>query len=162
MTNKEVARVLYRIAALMEFSDENPFKVRSYRMAAETAESLTKPLSELAEEGGAARLKDLPGIGDAISQKILEILSTGTCDYFEELKKVTPESVLDLTRVDAIGPKMAHLLYQQFHVSSLTELAAFVESGGLARVPRLGPKMEERIRTSLQKLADQDTGELRM
>ena len=57
MTNKEVARVLYRIAALMEFSDENPFKVRSYRMAAETAESLTKPLSELAEEGGAARLK---------------------------------------------------------------------------------------------------------
>ena len=128
MTNKEVARIFYRIAALMEFTDENPFKVRSYRMAAETADNLSKPLSELAGEGGVARLRDLPGIGDAISQKIVEILATGTCEYYEELKKVTPESVLDLTRVDAIGPKMAHLLYQQFHVSSLTELARATSS----------------------------------
>ena len=161
MTNKEVAVILYKIAGLMEFNDENPFKVRSYHMAAETADSLSKPFSELVDEGGVERLKELPGIGDAISQKILEILSTGTCEYFEELKKVTPETVLDLTRVDAIGPKMAHLLYQQFHISSLTELASFAEAGGLATVPRLGPKMQERIRASLHKLANMDTGELR-
>lgn len=152
MTNQEIATIFRRIAELMELREDNPFKIRSYRAAAEMIEELPTPLAEMAAEGGAARLRELPGVGEAISKKIIEMLETGTCQLYEELKAEIPETVLDLAQVEGIGQKTAQILYRQFKITNLDDLAKFVEGGGLASVPRLGEKAQARIRASLNKL----------
>ena len=103
MTNPEVAEKLERIADLMEIQKGDPFKIRSYRMAAETVISLQTPLSELVAEGGAAELKKLPGIGDAISKRIFDLMETGTTQVYEDLRKETPETLLDLLKISESG-----------------------------------------------------------
>src|ERR1044072_2735964 len=84
--NSDIAGVFGRTADLLEFKDENPFKLRSYRMAAETIGELQTPLAEMAARGGAAELQQIPGIGKSISGQIIEILQTGTSTFFESLK----------------------------------------------------------------------------
>jgi DNA polymerase (family X) len=151
MTNPEVAEILERIADLMEIQKGDPFKIRSYRTAADTVISLQTPLSELATAGGAAELKKLPGIGDAISKRIFDLLETGTTQVYEDLKKETPETLLDLLKIGGIGLKTLEVLHREFKVSSLDDLAVFVAGGGLANVPRLGEKTRTRIKHALEK-----------
>jgi DNA polymerase (family X) len=152
MTNREIADVFRRLADLLELRDENPFKVRSYRMAAETIEDTPTLLLELIASGGEARLRELPGIGEAISKKIVELLDTGTFRLYEEVKAEIPETVLDLLKVEGIGSKTLQILYRQFQITSLEDFAKFVEGGGLNSVPRLSEKAKLRIRASLNQL----------
>jgi DNA polymerase (family X) len=153
--NAEVARVLQRIADMLEFKNENPFKFRSYQMAAETIAAMATPVTELVERGGAQELQKIPGIGKTISSQILEIINDGKSSYFEELITDMPASVLDLRRVSGIGLKTAQLLYHDFGIKSLDELKSFAEGGGLASVPGVGEKTVARIRASLERLSDE-------
>jgi DNA polymerase (family 10) len=152
--NGQVAHVLQQIADMLEFKNENPFKLRSYQMAAETVGSMGTPISEIAERGGAVELQKIPGIGKTISAQILEIVQTGKSAYFEELTQDVPATVLDLRRVSGIGLKTAQLLYRDFGTKSLEELKSLVESGGLASVPGLGDKTLSRIAKSLVRLLE--------
>jgi DNA polymerase (family X) len=152
MTNQEIANVFRRLADLMELRDDNAFKLRAYRNAAELIEDFHTPLADLAATGGAARLRELPGIGEAISQKIIDLLDTGTFKAYEEIKREIPETVLDLLKVEGVGMKLAQLLYRQFQIANLPDFAKFVAGGGLNSVPRLGEKGQQRIRASLQTL----------
>lgn len=153
--NAEVARVLQQIAEMLEFKNENPFKFRSYQMAAETIGSMATPVAELVERGGADELQKIPGIGKTISSQILETIREGKSSYFEELTKDTPASVLDLRRVSGIGLKTAQLLYRDFGIKSLNELKTLAEGGGLASVPGVGEKTVGRIKASLARLSDE-------
>jgi len=152
MTNQEIADVFRRLADLMELGEDNPFKIRAYRAAAETIEDTTTPLAEMVSEGGVARLRELPGVGEAISRKIVELLETGTFKAYEEIKAKIPETTLDLLRVEGIGLKTLQLLYQRFQITNLDDFAKFVEGGGLGSVGRLGEKTQDRIRASLKEL----------
>jgi DNA polymerase (family 10) len=150
--NAEVARVLQQIADMLEFKNENPFKFRSYQMAAETIGSMGTPVTEIVSRGGAGELQKIPGIGKTISTQILEILQTGKSSYLEELTRDVPETVLDLRRVSGIGLKTAQLLYRDFGINSLDQLKSFAESGGLASVPGLGEKTAIRVKSSLARI----------
>jgi DNA polymerase (family X) len=152
MTNQEISLVFRRLADLLELRDDNPFKIRSYRNAAETIEDMTVPLAQLAREGGSEGLRQLPGIGEAISKKIIELLETGTFKSYQEVTAEIPETVLDLLQIEGIGLKTLQLLYRQFHITNLKDFSRFVEGGGLHSVPRLGEKSQERIRGSLRQL----------
>lgn len=152
MTNGEIANVFRRLADLMELRDDNAFKLRAYRNAADLIEDFQTPLADLVAQGGAARLRELPGIGEAISQKIIDLLDTGTFKAYEEIKREIPETVLDLLKVEGVGMKLAQLLYRQFQITNLPDFAKFVAGGGLNSVPRLGEKGQQRIRASLQTL----------
>jgi len=155
--NAEVARVLQQIADILEFKNENPFKLRSYQMAAETIGSMGTPIAEIAE-GGASELQKIPGIGKTISGQILEIVQTGKSQYFEELTRDVPATVLDLRRVSGVGLKTAQLLYRDHGVKSLEELKELAEGGGLTSIPGLGEKTLARITKSLARLLDNPAG----
>src|SRR5215203_5193724 len=149
MDNKEIARRFYRLAALMEVRGDDPFRLRSYRNAAEAIEVWPTSLKEIADKDGVAGLQEIPGVGKAIAGKVLELLEKGSFDAWDRLVAETPESVLDLTEISGIGPKTAALLHQRFKVSSLADLKTFVASGGLDLVDGIGPKTAERIKEAL-------------
>ena len=149
MNNDEIARRFERLALLMEIRGEDKFRVRSYRNAAEVIETWPTALAEIAREDGLKGLQSLPGVGKAISSKIVELLARGTFEAYERLTAETPETVLDLLEVEGVGLKTAATLYQQFKVSSLEDLRQFVEGGGLDLVDGVGEKSAERIRRSV-------------
>ena len=149
MDNKEIARRFYRLAALMEVRGDDPFRLRSYRNAAEAIEVWPTSLKEIAEKDGLVGLQEIPGVGKAIAGKVTDLLNKGTFDAWERLTAETPETVLDLLEIPGIGPKTAALLHQRFKVSSLDDLKKFVASGGLDMVDGIGPKTAERIKEAL-------------
>jgi len=147
--NQAIAQRFYRLAALMDIRGDDPFRLRSYRNAAEALETWPKPLKQIAAEQGIEGLQAIPGVGKAIAGKIIEILDRGTFDAWERIVAETPETVLDLLEIPGIGPKTAAMLHQKFKVSSIAELKKFVKGGGLEMVDGIGPKTAERIRESL-------------
>jgi len=152
MDNEAIARRFYRLAALMEIRGDDPFRLRSYRNAAEALETWPTPLKQIAKDEGIAGLQSIPGVGKAIAGKIIELLEHGTFDAWERLTAETPETVLDLLELPGVGPKTAAMLHQKFKVSSLKELKKFVAGGGLDMVDGIGPKTAERIKESLELL----------
>jgi DNA polymerase (family 10) len=153
MDNAEIARRFNRMASLMEIRGEDPFRIRSYRMAAEAIETWPTQLKSVARKEGAAGLQEIPGVGKAIAGKILELMDRGTFDAWERLTAETPETVLDLLELPGIGPKTAATFHQKFKISSLDELRKFVAGSGLEMVDGIGPKTAERIRASLSRTA---------
>jgi DNA polymerase (family 10) len=149
MDNETIARRFHRLAALMDIRGDDPFRLRSYRNAAEALETWPTPLQKIAADEGIAGLQAIPGVGKAIAGKILELLDRGTFDAWERIVAETPESVLDLLDLPGIGPKTAATLHQKFKVSSLPELKKFVAGGGLDLVDGIGAKTAERIKESL-------------
>jgi DNA polymerase (family 10) len=133
----------------MDIRGDDPFRLRSYRNAAEAIETWPTPMQKIATEQGIAGLQSVPGVGKAIAGKILELLDRGTFDAWERIIKETPESVLDLLEIPGIGPKTAAMLHQKYKISSLAALRKFVEGGGLELVDGIGPKTAERIKESL-------------
>lgn len=152
MNNEAIARRFYRLAALMEIRGDDPFRLRSYRNAAEALETWPTPLKQIAKDEGIAGLQSIPGVGKAIAGKIIELLERGTFDAWEKITAKTPETVLDLLELPGVGPKTAAMLHQKFKVSSLKELKKFVAGGGLDIVDGIGPKTAERIKESLELL----------
>ena len=149
MNNEAIARKFHRLAALMEIRGDDPFRLRSYRNAAEAIEVWPTPLKEIAEAEGVAGLQTIPGVGKAIAGKVIELLERGTFDAWDRLVAETPETILDLIELPGIGPKTAALLHKKYNVSSRDELKKFVEGGGLENVEGIGPKTAERIKEAL-------------
>lgn len=152
MDNEAIAERFNRLANLMEIRGDDHYRIRSYRNAAEVIETWPTPLKRIAAEEGIKGLQTLPGVGKAISGKIVELIEKGTFDAWEKLLAETPETALDLMRVSGIGIKTAATLHQQFKIASLDDLKQFVAGGGLEMVDGIGEKSIERIRESLTRL----------
>ncbi len=151
MNNEELAQRFYRLADLMEIRGDDMFRVRSYRNAAETIETWPTALSKITTDEGVKGLQTLPGIGKAISGKIMELHQKGTFDAWVKLTAQTPATVLDLLEVDGIGIKTAATLHQKFKIASIEDLRKFVAGGGLDMVDGVGEKTAERIRKSIER-----------
>ncbi len=152
MDNEAIAERFNRLANLMEIRGDDRYRIRSYRNAAETIETWPTPLKKIAEEEGVKGLQTIPGVGKAISSKIVELLERGTFDAWEKLTAETPATTLDLLRVSGIGLKTAATLHQKFKITSLDDLRQFVAGGGLELVDGIGEKSAERIKASLKNL----------
>ena len=150
MDNEAIAERFMRLTTLMEIRGDDPFRILSYRNAAEMIESWPTPLKTIAAEQGAKGLQTLPGVGKAISGKIMELLEKGTFDAWEKLTAETPETTLDLLKVGGIGPRTAATLHRQFKIASLDDLKEFAAGGGLELVDGIGERIAERIKDSLE------------
>jgi DNA polymerase (family 10) len=154
MDNEAIAERFNRLADLMEIRGDDAFRIRSYRNAADMIETWPTPMKEIAREGGVKGLQEIPGVGKAISGKIVELVEKGTFDAWEKLTAETPETVLDLLKVSGIGRKTAAVLHQKFKIASIDDLKKFVAGGGLELVDGIGEKSAERIKRSL-KISDE-------
>ena len=88
MKNSAIAKVFQEIADLLKLKGDNPFKIRAYQKASRTIESLPVELEQVMKEG---KLREIPGIGDAIAKKITELLTTGHLEFYEKLRAEFPE-----------------------------------------------------------------------
>jgi DNA polymerase (family X) len=152
MTNESIAQRFSRLADLLEIKGDDAFRIRSYRNAALTIEGWPTPLKEIAADEGLKGLQTIPGVGKAISAKIIELLQTGTFEAWERTAREVPPSVLDLLQISGVGIKTAATLFQKFKVSSIYDLKLFAEGGGLDLVDGLGEKNAARILESVRRL----------
>lgn len=144
MSNEAIAQQFLELADLTEFVGDSPFKARAYRQAAQLLESLQTPLESLAE-GGREALAALPGVGDAIADKILAYIQTGAIPKREQLLQTVPAGVLEVMAVPGIGAKTARLLYERLGVHDLTSLRNALTSGAVDRLPHFSPRKRERL-----------------
>ena len=147
MKNSEVARVFEDIAGLLELKGENVFKIRAYQKAAYSIEHLPEEIDRLAAEG---RLKEIPGVGDAIAKKITELTTTGRLKFYEDLKAEFPEGVSTLLDIPGIGTKTARRLAEELGVRTVDDLEEAISSGRVAQLSRMGEKTAENILQAIQ------------
>jgi DNA polymerase (family 10) len=149
MKNNEVANVFQDIADFLEMKGEIPFKVRAYQKAVRSIEHLPVELEQLMKEG---KLREVPGVGEAIAKKITELLTTGRLEYYDKLRAEFPEGVISLLDIPGIGPKTAVKLSTELGIRSVEELETAILEGRVARLFRFGDKAAENILRHLQSL----------
>src|ERR1700743_3576788 len=102
MDKAGITDILEDIAVLLEVKGENPFKARAYSNAARTLDNYEGEIEPLVSEN---RLGELPGLGDALQQKITELVKTGKLEYYENLRASVPAGLLEMMEIPALGPK---------------------------------------------------------
>jgi DNA polymerase (family 10) len=142
MDKAQVAEVLSGIATLLELKGENPFKSRAYINAARTIESLEEPLDKLIAE---ERLDNIEGIGDALRQKITELVTTGRLVYYEQLKSSTPPGLVAMLEIPGVGPKKIKALHDKLGIETIEQLEEACKEGKVAGLPGFGEKTQTNI-----------------
>jgi len=142
MDNRGIAEVLQTIGSILEIKDENPFKVRAYLNAARALSGLTEDVGKLLREN---RLREIPGIGAAIEEKISQLVTTGRLEYHEELCREVPKGVLELLRVPSLGAKKARVLWKDLGITSLDALKQACEENKLLTLKGFGEKTQQKI-----------------
>jgi len=138
----KVVSIFKEMADLLSIKGENPFRVRAYEKAAQALEHLPGDLEDLYNHD---KLKDIPGIGKGMLEKIATILNTGRLPAYEELKSEMPEGARELLFISEVGPKTIKLLYERAGVRNIKDLEASIKSGKLRDLPGMGAKTEENI-----------------
>jgi DNA polymerase (family 10) len=147
MDKEKVAEILVEIGTLLELKGENPFKTRAYVNAARTLESLAEPLGKLVEE---KRLSEIKGIGDALQQKITELVTTGRLKYYEDLKASVPPGLVEMIGIPGVGPKKVKALHDKLGIESIDQLEAACKAGQVAGLDGFGEKTQSKILEGIQ------------
>ena len=140
-----MARVLNEIADLLELKGENVFRVRAYRTGAQVVTDSPVRVADL----DVAALLEIDGIGKDLAARIRDISATGTTSLRDELLQVFPASILEVMRLQGIGPKTVALLYHTLKIASLDELEAAAKAGAIRGLKGMGAKKEALILTAI-------------
>jgi len=143
MTKNEIADVLGEIGMLLELKGENPFKVRAYQTGSRALEAIEE--AELARLIKAEELKTVKGIGDALSQKITELHTTGKLEFFEKLKASVEPGLVEMVQIPGLGPKKIRALREQLKLTSIAALTKACQDGSVAALDGFGEKTAEKI-----------------
>lgn len=154
MKNQLVADILYQIADLLDLKGEIFFKTRAYRQAAQTIEVLDEDIEIVSREN---RLREIPGVGEALAKKIKEIVETGHLEYFKRLKKEIPEGLLAMLNISGMGPRKVSALYQNLGIKTIEELRQACLDGKLRDLEGFGETTEQNILRGIQ-LMDKTSG----
>ena len=149
MKNREIADLLEEMADILEFKGENPFKISAYRKASRIIGDLTQDIEEIAEQG---KLKEIPGIGEGIAQKIVEYLKTGNISKFEEARKGVSDELIAMMDIPGMGPKTLSMLHRERGISNLSQLEKALGDGSLRGLFGIGEKKIENIKRGIQLL----------
>jgi DNA polymerase (family 10) len=151
--NRQIAQVLGEIADLLEIKGANAFKIRAYRTAADTLAAWPDAVAGLDEK----QLRELPGIGKDLAGKITELAASGTSAYHQELLQEFPPTMLDLLRLQGVGPKTVALLYSALNITTVDALVDAARTGRLRQLKGMGAKKEALILKAVEE-RQQDAG----
>ena len=151
--NADIAAIFEEIANLLEIQGANPFRIRAYRNAARTIGGLSQDVYLLVEKD--ADLTRLPGIGDDLSAKIKEIVSTNRCSLLQRLHKELPPAIAELLKIPGIGPKRVKMLYHDLDVQTVEQLYRAAHDGRIRALPGFGEKTELNILQAVEAHANQ-------
>ena len=154
MKNSKVATVFQDIADLLEIKGDNVFKMRAYQKAARAIDHYPRELKIMIEEGEDPR--NIPGVGEAIAKKTVELITTGKLDYYENLKAELPQGITNLLAIPGIGPKTAKKLSSELGISSVDELESAINEGQVAELLGLGEKTADSILHQIRALRRKD------
>ena len=143
MENLDVARTLEELADLLEIEGANPFRIRAYRNAVRTVEGLTRPLRAMVDAG--EELTTLPGIGKDIAGRIEELIATGRLEMLDKLDAELPRTLVELMRLDGVGPKKAKKLFDELDVRTVDDLETELQAGRVEKLQGFGKKSAEKI-----------------
>jgi DNA polymerase (family 10) len=146
--NKAIAGILYETADLMEINGDDSFRVRSYRRAAEAIDGLSQQVSELVLEP--KKLLEVPGIGKAMLDHIREIFREGSLGRHRELLERYRPSMLELLKIQGLGPKTIALIWSAYQVSDLAGVQKLAREGKIRQLPRMGEKQEQKILKAIE------------
>jgi len=149
MTNREIADIFRRIGDMLDILGENRFKVLAYRRAADNIQHLNQDIRTYWQAG---TLQEIPGIGQAIADKIDELLTTGHLEYYERLQDQVPPGVVSLLEIPDVGPRTAKLLWEELGLQSVSEVEAAARGGRLQSLPGLGARSEAKILAGIEAL----------
>ena len=142
MDKVQVSEILEEIAVLLELKGENPFKALAYTKAARALDTYDGDLARLVTED---RLGELPGLGDALRQKITALVTTGRLEYYETLRASVPEGLLALLEIPALGPKKIKALHEKLGIGNVAELEKACRDQRVRALAGFGAKTEEKI-----------------
>ncbi len=143
MDNKTIANVLYETADLLEVANEDSFRVRSYRRAAEAVEAQPQQIASIVADD--KQLLAIPGIGKGMAANIKEMFAEGELRLHKQLLKKYHPSMLDLLKIQGLGPKTIALIYDAFQVSDVAGVEKLAKEGKLQTLPRIGDKQVQKI-----------------
>jgi len=148
LENTDVAQILGEVADLLELTEGDPFKARAYRQAAQIVDLLPSPVSEIWRQG---KLTELPSIGKRIAEHIEELLSTGHFAEHDRLLGKVPPGLLELLKVEGVGPKTVAVAWKRLGVEDLRGLEVACQNGTLKELPRLGEKRAAAILLAIER-----------
>ncbi|MFO3795900.1 MAG: DNA polymerase/3'-5' exonuclease PolX [Anaerolineales bacterium] len=149
MDNRQLAAIFRRIADLLEIQGEIVYKVLAYRKAADSLEMLPVEARRYWQEG---RLREIPGIGEAIEEKIDEIMRTGRLGFLERLESEVPPTLIEWLRVQGLGPKRVGTIWRALGIVTLEELEDAARQGRLRNLPGFGERTEANILAGIEAL----------
>ena len=155
MTNAEIAAALEELGVLYELDGAVKYRVLAYGTAAKAIRESPVSVAELSAKGKAT---EIPGVGKTLAEKIAALLETGEIPAAAKLKAKFPPTLIEVTRVPGLGAKTARLLYDELGIASMEELKAAAESEQIREVKGLGPKAEENVLASLERLGEPGEG----
>ncbi|HEX5711696.1 MAG TPA: DNA polymerase/3'-5' exonuclease PolX [Solirubrobacterales bacterium] len=155
MTNAEIAAHLEELGVLYELDGAVKYRVLAYSTAAKAIRESPVSVAELSAKGKAT---DVPGVGKTLAEKIAALLETGEIPAAVKLKAKFPPTLIEVTRVPGLGAKTARLLFDELGITSMEELKAAAESEQIREVKGLGPKAEENVLASLERLGEPGEG----
>jgi len=148
MENLDVARTLTTLADLLEIQGASPFRIRAYRNAVTTIDSLTRTLESMVENG--EDLTELPGVGTSVAKHVTELLETGRITRLDEVSAEVPITLVELVRLDGVGPKKAKKLFDELGVKTVDDLEAALDAGTVQQLDGFGAKSAEKIRVAIE------------
>jgi len=143
LNNADIARLLDRMADLLEIDDANPFRVRAYRGAAQTIRAQSRGMVDRVAQH--EDLSKLPGIGRDIAAKIRTVVETGHLPQLEKLEERVPTELSDMMKIEGLGAKRVKTLYRELGVRSIDDLRRAARAGRIRALPGFGDKTEHTI-----------------
>jgi DNA polymerase (family 10) len=147
--NSDIAAIFSEMADILDIQGANPFRVRAYRNAVRTLEGLSKSVSDMVTEDP-EMIERIPGIGEALQEKIIEFVKTGKVTEAEELKTTIPPGLLDMLKVPSFGPKRVKLVYDTLGIDSVDMLERAAADGQIRELPGMGEKSEAKLLRSIR------------
>ncbi len=144
MKNSEIAKVLYDIADMLELKAEQ-FKPVAYRRAARHIEELSEDVGDIYMRGGIKALRQIPGVGESIAEKVVQLITVGKSEYYESLKKKFPAHISALIEVPGLGPKKVKLLHSKLKIQSVEDLEKAAKAHRISKIKGFGEKTEADI-----------------